>query len=405
MMIREPMVQATHFYLREAPGDSDARRRDRHEAFVVDAHRLLGSLAGWLALPTPELPPIPAWEGSPPEAPQELARLEPLQGYTNASAILYAYVLRNMLLLRVIVTRSGEHDHAVWSMLDEVLNHAPNTPSWLHMTRYWCAIAPRPPEDLEQDYYHAAKTSFGVLCLGQSETPHVLVYPDARTQARATAFLSRTAAQLDWYAVQARFRMNTYTNHASGTARQEHVALDRVRRATQVWGARHTPSGIRALSPLRVELDTLESTYHDVLADLAVTRATAQELDALATEYRLALMRSGLWDVAPTVWEAQVNRLASLADLVKSDLGYIDDTLRRMDLALRLLETRITVLRSERERLLVYVVALIGLGLLLVQLAGTDPVRLAILLAGLVVVGVIGWWGLRFWAQRHQSTD
>jgi len=54
---------------------------------------------------------------------------------------------------------------------------------------------------------------------------------------------------------------------------------------------------------------------------------------------------------------------------------------------------------------LVYVVALIGLGLLLVQLAGTDPVRLAILLAGLVVVGVIGWWGLRFWAQRHQSTD
>ncbi len=25
MLIREPMVQATHFYLREAPGDNDAR--------------------------------------------------------------------------------------------------------------------------------------------------------------------------------------------------------------------------------------------------------------------------------------------------------------------------------------------------------------------------------------------
>ncbi len=122
------------------------------------------------------------------------------------SALLGAYALRNMLLLRVIVMRSGDHEQTVWPMLDEILSGTPTTPSWLHTTRYWCGVAPRPPEDLEQERLQAIKTAFGVLCLGNGTRPHVLVYPDARTESRANIFLSSLAAELDWYTVQARYR-------------------------------------------------------------------------------------------------------------------------------------------------------------------------------------------------------
>lgn len=403
MLIREPMVQATHFYLREAPGDNDARRRDRHDAFVTDARRQLEALAGWLALPAPALPAIPPWQGAPPDEPQPLAAVTPLQGLTNATAVLATYALRNMLVLRLAVMRVGEHDQSMWAMLDQVLNRPPNTPTWLNMTRYWCGIAPRPPEDLEQERLQAIKTHFGVLCLGSAEQPHMLVYPDARTQTRADLFLRAQAPQLDWYTIQARHRLQAYTDHASRAARQQQAALEKVMQAAQAWGPPGQLAGVRALAPLQAGLDTLEATYGAVLADLTETHAVAQELHTLALEYRLALMRSGLWDAAPTVWEAQVSRLEMLHVQVQADIHYIDSTLRRMDLTLRTLNTRVALLQGERERLLVGLIALVGLALLVVLVADTDPLRLAIRLAALIVIALAGWWGWRRWSGRSAS--
>lgn len=403
MLIREPMVQATHFYLREAPGDTDARRRDRHDAFVTDARRQLEALAGWLALPAPALPAIPAWQGAPPDEPQPLAAVTPLQGLTNATAVLATYALRNMLVLRLAVMRVGEHDQSMWAMLDQVLNRPPNTPTWLNMTRYWCGIAPRPPEDLEQERLQAIKTHFGVLCLGSAEQPHMLVYPDARTQTRADLFLRAQAPQLDWYTIQARHRLQAYTDHASRAARQQQAALEKVMQAAQAWGPPGQLAGVRALAPLQAGLDTLEATYGAVLADLTETHAVAQELHTLALEYRLALMRSGLWDAAPTVWEAQVSRLEMLHVQVQADIHYIDSTLRRMDLTLRTLNTRVALLQGERERLLVGLIALVGLALLVVLVADTDPLRLAIRLAALIVIALAGWWAWRRWSGRSAS--
>jgi hypothetical protein len=403
MLIREPMVQATHFYLREAPGDTDARRRDRHDAFVTDARRQLEALAGWLALPAPALPAIPAWQGGPPDEPQPLAAATPLQGLTNATAVLATYALRNMLVLRLAVMRVGEHDQSMWAMLDQVLNRPSNTPTWLNMTRYWCGIAPRPPEDLEQERLQAIKTHFGVLCLGSADQPHMLVYPDARTQTRADLFLRAQAPQLDWYTVQARHRLQAYTDHASRAARQQQAALEKVMQAAQAWGPPGQLAGVRALAPLQAGLDTLEATYGAVLADLTETHAVAQELHTLALEYRLALMRSGLWDAAPTVWEAQVSRLEMLHVQVQADIYYIDSTLRRMDLTLRTLNTRVALLQGERERLLVGLIALVGLALLVVLVADTDPLRLAIRLAALIVIVLAGWWAWRRWSGRSAS--
>ncbi|MBP8973528.1 MAG: hypothetical protein KBH93_06595 [Anaerolineae bacterium] len=403
MLIREPMVQATHFYLREAPGDTDARRRDRHDAFATDARRQLEALAGWLALPAPALPAISIWEGAPPDEPQPLTAVTSLQGLTNATAVLAAYALRNMLVLRLAVMRAGEHDQSTWAMLDQVLNRPPNTPTWLNMTRYWCGIAPRPPEDLEQERLQAIKTYFGVLYLGSADQPHMLVYPDARTQTRADLFLRAQAPQLDWFPVQARYRLQAYTDHASRAARQQQAALDKVMQAAQAWGPPDQLAGVRALSPLQAELDTLESTYGAVLADLTETHAVAQELHTLALEYRLALMRSGLWDAAPTIWEAQVNRLEMLYAQVQADTHYIDSTLRRMDLTLRTLNTRVALLQGERERLLVGLIALVGLALLVVLVADTDPLRLAIRLVALIILALAGWWGWRRWSRRSAS--
>lgn len=400
MLIREPMVQATHFYLREAPGDTDARRRDRHDAFVTDVRRQWEALAGWLALPAPALPAISVWQGAPPDEPQSLAAVAPLQGLINATAVLAIYALRNMLVLRLTVMRVGEHDQSMWAMLDQVLNRPPNTPTWLDMTRYWCGIAPRPPEDLEQERLQAIKTHFGMLCLSTVDQPHMLIYPDARTQTRADLFLRAQAPLLDWFPVQARHRLDAYTDHASRASRQQQAALDKVMQAAQAWGSPGQLTGVRALAPLQAGLDTLEATYGAALADLAETHAVAQELHTLALEYRLALMRSGLWDAAPTVWEAQVSRLEMLHAQVRADIHYIDSTLRRMDLTLRTLNTRVALLQGERERLLVGLIALVGLALLVVLVADTDPLRLAVRLAALIVIALVGWWGWRRWSRR-----
>ena len=53
MLIREPLVHATYYYLHEAPGDSPARRQDRHAAFVEDVQRIQNALTGWLSMSAP----------------------------------------------------------------------------------------------------------------------------------------------------------------------------------------------------------------------------------------------------------------------------------------------------------------------------------------------------------------
>ena len=148
MIVREPLVQATYYYLYEAPGDTSDRREDRYRQFVEDTQRMLASVAGWLAMPAPEMPRLAA-VNSPPRTLRPLMELAELRGHTNAAAWLQAYALRNMLLLRVVLARPGDHEHTVWRTLDESLGEAPTTPTWLATTRYWCGMAPRLPEDLD----------------------------------------------------------------------------------------------------------------------------------------------------------------------------------------------------------------------------------------------------------------
>jgi hypothetical protein len=401
MIIREPLVNATYYYLRDAPGDSPASRQERHAAFVTDIRQLLHLLAGWLAIADPALPVIPVWEADPPSDVQPLAAATQLQGRTNASAAVSAYALRNMLLLRVVVSRTGEHDQGVWSMLDEALGDTPTTPSWLHTVRYWCGVAPRPPEGLEHDRSLPVKASFGVLCLGRATAPHLLVYPDARTEARADVFLRSLAMRLDWYPVQARRRLGEYIDRASDAARNQQQALDQVTRMARHWKDPGDQNRSRALVPFRAELDTLETTYADVLADLSTTQSAARDVRALASEYRLTLMQSGLWDAAPTVWEVQVADLAGMQAQIESDVHYVETALRRMDLLIGVLQTRTAMLQSERERLLIYVVALLGLLMLAVMVADTSLTRIAIRLVALVVAAGLLWGGWLVWLRRR----
>ncbi len=390
MNIREPLVHATYFYLREAPGDSLARRLERHESFVADARHRLQSLAGWLAIPEPALPPIPLWEHEPPLHIQPLMQSGELEGRTNASALLGAYVLRNMLLLRVIIARAGEHDQVVWPMLDAALGELPVTPSWLHTARYWCAVAPRPPEDLEHERLQPVKTPFGVLCLGQGDAAHLLVYPDARTENRANSFLGTVAAQIDWYAVQARHRLDAYEDHASNVTRHQ-------QQAAQEWHAAPGAGRLQSLAPLHAELDVLEVAYRDMLADLSATRAAAQDLRTLIAGYRAALMQNGLWDAAPTVWQAQTANLETMQTRIEADVQYVESALRQADLVMQVMQTRVSLLHGERERLLIYLVGLIGLAVLAVLVADTNLARVAVRLVALLIAAGIGWgaWQVR----------
>lgn len=402
MLIREPLVHAVYFYLREAPGDNPDRRRDRHAAFVSDTQRMLQSVSGWLAMAPPAIPEIPVWHSAPPHSPQPIMQTGELQGKTNASAWLTAYALRNMLLLRVVVSRPGEHDVNVWSMLDESLGNAPTTPSWLSTTRYWCGLAPRPPEDLEHDRLMPIKTPFGVLLLGQAHTPHLLVYPDARTEHRATQFLRSLASQLDWYTVQARYSLEQYENRVTNVTRTQQQALEQVSQSVQAWwNVGRRPDRLRSLAPLHNQLDTLEKTYEHVLSDLAATRGAAQQVRGLMAEYRLTLMQSGLWDAAPSVWEAQVDSLSSIQGQIEADVAYIDTMLRRTDLMIRGLQTRIALLQGERERLLVYIIAVLGMSILAVLVADVSLSRMVIRVLALAFVMGVVWTAWQTWLQSR----
>ncbi len=399
MQIREPRVCALYYYLGRAPDDSPGHVRERHELFVSEAQRLWQNLAGWLSLPVPALPPIAAWDAAPPADPRLLMDTGPLVGRTNAAGAISAYALRNMLLLRIMVGREGDHDQAVWPMLDEAVAQASGASSWLHTTRYWCAIAPRPPEDLEQDRMPPVHAGFGVLCLGDAAVPHVLVYPDARTEARAETFLRSLAAQLDWAPVQAVYRMGQYTDHASRAARSQQQALDRLAQWTQAWNAGGPSDQNRTLAA-QTELAALEATYAGALDDLNTTRAAAEDLRALVNTYRLTLLDSGLWDAAPRVCDALVARLAGYQAQVEADAHYVDHTLGRLDLALRGLQTR-SALDHQRHvqralRLMAYLIALIGLAIVAVLVADTHPARILVRLAALIVVAVIVWVAWRF---------
>jgi hypothetical protein len=401
MMIREPLVQATYFYLREAPGDSPSRRQDHHAAFVTDVYRTMQSLAGWLSLTVPDMPVIAAWESEAPRYVQPLMESGVLAGRTNATAMLGAYVLRNMFLLRVVVSRSGEHEQDVWALLDDTLKGAPTTPSWLYTTRYWCAIAPRPPEDLEQERLHPVKTVFGVLCLGNGARSNLLVYPDARTENRASAFLRTLAAELDWYTVQARHRREEYESHASNAARHQQLALEQAAHAAQAWTSPAQSGQLQTLGPLRTELDALESVYSDMLDDLRMTRAAAHEMRTLAAEYQLKLMEHGLWDAAPTLWQARVAGLAEIQAQIEADVQHVDATLRRIELLSGTLQTRTTLLQGDRVRFLIYLVTLLGLSLLAVLIADTSLTRVAIRLVALAVVAGIVWLAWQSWLRAR----
>jgi hypothetical protein len=401
MIIREPLVNATYYYLRDVPGDSPTRRQDRHDAFVTDAHRILHLLGGWLAISDPAVPVIPAWDGDPPPDAQPLMTPNLMHGRTNASAVVAAYILRNMLLLRVVISRAGEHEQGVWSVLDEALGDPPTAPSWLNSVHYWCGVAPRPPEDLEQDRSLPIKAPFGVLCLGHAKTPHLLVYPDARTEARAEAFLRSQAMRLDWYPVQARHRLDEYMDHASVAARNQQQPLEQVTRLAENWRVSTEQNHPQALVPFHVELDTLEATYTAVLTDLSTTQAAARDVRTLTSEYRLTLMQSGLWDAAPTVWEAQVADLAGMQAQIEADVQYVESTLRRMELLIRALQIRTALLQSERQRLLIYVMALLGLLILAVLVADTSLTRIAVRLLALVIAGGLLWGGWLVWLRRR----
>lgn len=388
MIIREPLVSATYFYLREAPGDNPVRRRDRHDAFVEDAYQMLQSISGWLSIQPPALPVLARWENDPPPTPYVLLETGELQGRINASAWLSMAVLRNTLLLSVKVARAGDHEQTVWAMLDEALGEPPTTPSWMHTSRYWCGIAPRPPEDLEVGRSLPIRTPFGVLCLGQASLPHLLLYPDARTETRANSFLNSMANQLDWYMVQARFRREQYESHASSSVRTEQRALEQVMQSVQSWAA---PDDLRSMTRLSGELARLESAYDTVLADLAQTQAAAQDMRALGTEYRQTLMEHGLWDAAPTIWEARISSLTMVHDQIESDLRYIDTMLRRMELLIQTLQTRIALQQSERQRLLLYLIAGLGAALLIVLIVDSDPAAVLVRLVALAVAGGLFW--------------
>lgn len=400
MIVRDPLIHATSYYLRAEAGESAARRAARRELFAEELRRVARQLAGWLALPAPQLPTLPTWEGDGPRTLQLVLEAQALQGPSGFSAALSAYVLRNMWLLRVIVARNGEYAPEVWEQLDAVLNGAPPAESWLHTVHYWCGMAPRPPEELAETRTQSVQATFGVLCLGHETQPHVLVYPDARARHRANAFLRTLAPRLDWYTVQARHRLSAYTDHAAIAARRQEQALERVSQAARLWEIPFPAwrLGTSALASFQAELSALETLHREVNEDLRHTRAVAAELHALADEYRLLVMQHGLWAAAPTVWEAETEALRALARQVETDTHHVEATLRRLDFLAHTFQARLAVRQSEQIRQLgVWGVAL-GAVLLGVMLAsaelGQTLVRLVVLGALLALIGA-AWWAWR----------
>jgi len=373
MIIREPLVQATYYYLHEAPGEASTRHEDRYRLFVEDAQRMLGAVAGWLAMPAPDLPHLAPVEHAPRTLYPLMSPAE-LRGHTNAAAWLQAYALRNMLLLRVVLARPGDHEHTIWRTLDESLGHEPTTPNWLATARYWCGMAPRLPEDLDAQFPQTMRLEFGLFSPGEADA-HLLLYPDARSETRARHFLSVNVPRLDWYPVEARHTLVRYHDHVARAGRAPQAALDRVAQTIQGWTEPDARNRLRSLDPLHEEIMALEASYHETLRDLDMTRATATTLNRLTAEYRLALMECGLWDAAPAVWEGRVAAFGAQVEQVDAEVITVEATLRRIELMMQTVQTRVLLLQSERERVLAYLLAAIGVALVVLLIADTDPGR------------------------------
>lgn len=400
MIIREPLVQATYYYLFEAPGDTSARREDRYHQFVEDTQRMLVSVAGWLAMPAPEMPRL-APVDRPSRTLYPLMEPAELRGHTNAAAWLQAYALRDMLLLRVMLARPGDHEHTVWRTLDESLGEAPTTPTWLATSRYWCGMAPRLPETLDTQFPQTMRLEFGLFSPSDADA-HLLVYPDARSESRARQFLGQNVPRLDWYPVEARYTLARYHEHVARMGRAPQAALDRVAQTVQGWTASDARSRLRSLDPLHGEIIALEASYHETLRDLDTTRSTAMALNRLTAEYRLALMECGLWDAAPAVWEGRVASFAGQVEQVDAEVLTVEATLRRIELMMQTVQTRVLLLQSERERMLAYLVAGIGVAVIVLLLADRDPVLMLvrIVLLALVAGGIALAW--RRWQSKQE---
>lgn len=405
MIVRDPLIFATYYYLYQSPDDTAARRADRRGEFDAEVRRMSQALAGWLALPMPNLPELDPGTGDQPHDPHPLMEAQTLHGRTNASVVLRAYTLRNMLLLRVIVARGGEHEQSAWEMLDDALGPVPTAESWLHTSRYWCGVAPRLPESMGQERAHPVQAAFGVLCLGHGPQAHVLVYPDARTEQRANTFLTMLAPRLDWYPVQARHRMATYANYVSTVAYRQQRALDRIMQATHMRAAAAQPGIHYGANPLHTELDSLETLHNDVIGDLAMTHSAVGELRSLAVDYRLELMQSGLWSAAPTAWQAEVAMLSTMEEQIAADVHYVETTLRRVEFLLNTMQTRLAVQQADRMRIFAY--AMVGLiaAMLLVMIAGSDLGQLGLRLGILVLIAAVGGAGWWYWQRRQSGRD
>jgi hypothetical protein len=59
------------------------------------------------------------------------------------------------------------------------------------------------------------------------------------------------------------------------------------------------------------------------------------------------------------------------------------------------------LLHGERERLLIYLVAILGLALLTVLIADTSPARIAVRLVALALVTGLLVGGWQYWRQKH----
>lgn len=401
MVVRDPIVFATYYYLHETPNDSAGRRDARQEEFAQEVQRLAFSVAGWLSLSAPEIPALDRWPREGPHDPQPLMQAQTLHGRTNASAVLRAYALRNMLLLRVILARGGEHDPTAWEMLDEALGPPPSTESWLHTARYWCGVAPRLPEVFEQQRAQPIQAPFGVLCLGHGDQSHLLVYPDARTEQRANTFLTTLAPRLDWYPVQARYRLDTYQEYVSRVAHRQQQALDRFTQSSQAWALAEQRTLLSSLAPVHSELDALETFHRDLTGDLAATHGAARELRTLAIDYRLDLMQSGLWSAAPTLWHAEVALLSTLEEQIAADVQHVETTLRQVEFLLETMQTRLAVQHSERVRLYALGAALLALTILIVLIADADLARVVLRLTVVLVLALAGWGGWWLWQRRR----
>ncbi len=162
----------------------------------------------------------------------------------------------------------------------------------------------------------------------------------------------------------------------------------------QGWTAPDARSRLRSLDPLGEEITALRSRLSPGLRDLDITRATAGRLNRLAGEYRLALMQSGLWDAAPAIWEARVAQVSAQVEQVEAEVVTVEATLRRIELMMQTVQTRVLLLQSERERRLATLLAAVGVALVALLIADTDPVLMLVrvLLLALVAGGVALAW-------------